>query len=102
MVHVKEMRPGLKKLEYRSRPMIFVGYKPSTKGYRAYDPVSHRVIITRDAVFDESARWDWSSPDSLENSFGSDDTFKVEQWLCSHLATPVEGSATRSLRPQGN
>jgi hypothetical protein len=63
VVQVKETHPGLKKLDYRSRPMISVGYDPGTKGYRAYDPVSHRVVITRDTVFDESARWDWSLPD---------------------------------------
>ena len=55
VVHVRETRPGLKKLDDRSRPMIFVGYQPGTKGYRAYDPVTNRVTITRDAVFDENA-----------------------------------------------
>lgn len=52
MVHVKETRAGLKKLDDRSRPMIFVGYEPSTKGYRTYNPGSRQVHITRDAVFD--------------------------------------------------
>ena len=40
MAHVRETRPGLKKLDDRSRPMIFVGYEPGTKGYRAYDPAT--------------------------------------------------------------
>ena len=56
--------------------MIFVGYEPGTKGYRAYDPAIGRAI-TRDVVFDENARWDWSSPDSPVNTFGVD-TFTVE------------------------
>src|SRR5664279_1160657 len=45
VLHVREMRPGLKKLDDRSRPMIFVGYEPGTKGYRAYDPATKRVCI---------------------------------------------------------
>ena len=56
VVHVRETRPGLKKLDDRSRPMIFMGYPAGMKGYRAFDPATGRVNITRDAVFDESAR----------------------------------------------
>jgi hypothetical protein len=40
VVHARETRPGLKKLDDRSRPMIFVGYKPGMKGYRAFDPAT--------------------------------------------------------------
>jgi hypothetical protein len=58
VVHVRETRPGLKKLDDRSRPMISVGNPAGTKGYWAFDPATGRVHITRDAVFDESARWD--------------------------------------------
>jgi hypothetical protein len=36
VVHVKDTRPGLKKLDDRSRPMIFVGYEQGSKAYRAY------------------------------------------------------------------
>ena len=58
VVHVRDTRPGLKKLDDRSRKMIFVGYAAGTKGYRAYNPATGKVVITRDAIFDESARWD--------------------------------------------
>ena len=54
-VHVKGTRPGLKKLDDRSRPMIFAGYEHGPKGHRAYDPATGRVHITCDAVFDEGA-----------------------------------------------
>jgi hypothetical protein len=58
VVHVRETRPRLNKLDDCSRPMISVGYPAGTKGYQAFDPAIGRVHITRDAVFDESARWD--------------------------------------------
>ena len=96
VVHVREARPGLKKLDDRSRPMIFVGYEAGTKGYRAYEPSTGRVVITRDAVFDESARWDWSSPDSPVNTFG-DDSFAVEHMVLESLPTPGDGSASPGL-----
>ena len=72
--------------------MIFVGYQPGTKGYRAYDPVTNRVTITRDAVFDENASWDWSSPDTPVNTFG-DDSFAVEHMVFEPQPTPGDGSA---------
>jgi hypothetical protein len=58
VVHVRETRPGLKKLDDGCGPMIFMGYEPGTKGYQAFDPVTSRVHISRDVVFDESAPWD--------------------------------------------
>ena len=82
--------------------MIFIGYEAGTKGYRAYDPVTQRVHITRDAVFDERARWDWSSDvcssdlwsssDSPASTFG-DDSFTVEHMVLEPLSTPGDGSA---------
>ncbi|XP_073360411.1 uncharacterized protein [Aegilops tauschii subsp. strangulata] len=41
------------KLAPRSLPCIFLGYPPNTKGYRCYDPVSHRVFTLRHVYFDE-------------------------------------------------
>ncbi|WVZ79227.1 hypothetical protein U9M48_026831 [Paspalum notatum var. saurae] len=56
--HVKVTRPNLAKLEDRSKPMIFLGYKAGSKAYRLYDPVERRVHASRDVVFDEAASWD--------------------------------------------
>src|SRR6266480_1468046 len=41
------------KLTPRSLPCVFLGYPANTKGYRCYDPVSHRVITSRHVYFDE-------------------------------------------------
>ena len=38
--------------------MIFVGYEKVSKAYRAYDPVTGMVHVTRNVIFDESAQWD--------------------------------------------
>jgi transposase InsO family protein len=40
LAYVKNTSPNLKKLDDRSRPMIFVGYEQGTIGYIVYDPVS--------------------------------------------------------------
>jgi hypothetical protein len=50
--------------------MIFVGYEKGSKAFRAYDPITKRVTITRDVIFDEAAQWDWST--GSEASDGGD------------------------------
>ena len=42
-----------KKLEYKSRKCMFVGYDLQSKAYRVYDHTRKKIIITRDVVFDE-------------------------------------------------
>lgn len=37
---MKVMTLNVKKLDDRSRPMIFVGYEPGSKAYRVYDPTT--------------------------------------------------------------
>jgi hypothetical protein len=55
VVHVKDTTLNLKKLDDRSRPMIFIGYELGSKAYRVYDPVNKKVHVSRDIVFDEQA-----------------------------------------------
>ena len=64
VVYVKDVRPHLRKLDDRSAAMVFIGFDERVKGYRAYDPVNRRVHITRDAIFDEQASWDWEADDA--------------------------------------
>jgi hypothetical protein len=61
IVYVRNTKPHLKKLDDRGRKMISVGYERGTKAYKAYDPVTKKVTITRDVVFGDDAQWDWFS-----------------------------------------
>ncbi|CAL9009573.1 unnamed protein product [Prunus brigantina] len=49
------------KLEENSCKCIFVGYATSEKGYRLYDPISRKIILSRDVTFDENASWQWEN-----------------------------------------
>lgn len=61
VAHVKVPGGRQPKLDDRSVPTVFIGYEPGSKAYRFYNPDTGRVIISRDAVFDEGRAWDWSS-----------------------------------------
>ena len=67
VAHVKNTGPHMKKLNDRSRSMIFVGYEPGSNAYRVYDLTTRRVHISCDVVFDEEARWEWGTDPTMIN-----------------------------------
>ena len=52
VVFVKATR-RLSKLEERSKCMLFMGYEAGSKAYRCLDPVTFKIHISRDVIFDE-------------------------------------------------
>lgn len=44
----------MKKLEKRSKKLMFVGYAPN--GYRLWDEIEMKIIITRDVIFQEERK----------------------------------------------
>jgi hypothetical protein len=68
IAYVKDTTPHLKKLDDRGRKGIFIGYEKGSKAYCVYDPITNRVIVTRNVVFDESASWKWSGSGEGESS----------------------------------
>ena len=48
------LRPyNTRKLQFRSRQCVFLGYRDMHKGFKCLDPKEGRVYISRDIVFDE-------------------------------------------------
>ena len=58
-----------KKLDAKSRKSIFVGYPEGVKGFKLYDPVTHKFIRSRDVIFLEKNFHDFD----VNNSSNSDD-----------------------------
>ncbi|XP_076923075.1 uncharacterized protein LOC143585090 [Bidens hawaiensis] len=59
--HVKVTNPGLKKLDDRSMPMVYLGVEEGTKAYRMYDAINKKIVVHRDVKFKEARNWDWSN-----------------------------------------
>ena len=53
LAHVKIVSSNLKKLEDRSKPMVFIGYEKCSKAYRVYVPFIGNIHLTRDIIFEE-------------------------------------------------
>jgi len=57
--YAKKLGPSLTKLTDRAVPGIFLGYESGSKGYRVFDPVKGRLMISRDVLFDEKKVCNW-------------------------------------------
>jgi hypothetical protein len=58
LAFVKELN-HVGKLDDRSSPGVFISYAKGAKAYRVLDPVTRRVRVARDVVFDEGRSWAW-------------------------------------------
>ncbi|CAL8992477.1 unnamed protein product [Prunus brigantina] len=72
------------KLEPKSVKGVFVGYATCEKGYIIFDPISKKLFLSRDIIFDDEASWNWK-----EN---------YEQYVASLNG---EGQSNGSLRIEG-
>ena len=54
---MKVLGEKLKKLQDRSKLVVFIEYEVGTKGYKCYDPKTGRVYISRDLIFEEKSQW---------------------------------------------
>nr|GEV91734.1 ribonuclease H-like domain, reverse transcriptase, RNA-dependent DNA polymerase [Tanacetum cinerariifolium] len=55
----KVTKPHLKKLDDRSKELVYLGTEPGSKAYRLFDPVTKDMILSRDVKFKEDEGWDW-------------------------------------------
>jgi len=56
-VHIPDKRRS--KLDDKREKCILLGVSEESKAYRLYNPVSKKVIISRDVVFIENEKWEW-------------------------------------------
>ncbi|WVZ91493.1 hypothetical protein U9M48_037657 [Paspalum notatum var. saurae] len=61
VAHVKTAGKHLGKLDDRSTPMVFIEYEEGMKVYRFHNPITRRVHVSRDTVFEEERGWDWGA-----------------------------------------
>ena len=56
------------KLEDKSKRYIFLGYDEKTKGYKLLDPISKKVMVSRDVRVNEASEWDWNNSTEVGES----------------------------------
>jgi len=56
-VHVPDVRRT--KLENKSIACVLLGISEESKAYRLYNPITKKIITSRDVVFEENKSWNW-------------------------------------------
>lgn len=51
----------VKKLDDKSKVVIYLGKEPGKKAFRLYDPVEDTVHVSRDVHFEEKKGWSWGN-----------------------------------------
>ena len=60
VAYMKTPSMHLKKLDSRSKVVVYLGKEVGTKAFRLYDPEMKTVCVSRDVVFEENKSWCWS------------------------------------------
>ena len=84
-----------KKLDKKGHKCIFFGYSEDTKAYNLYDPVTRKVIISRDVQFVKNESWD-GNVDINVNIVSNVDNDDMEEEVVQtpHVSQPVIAPST--------
>ncbi|KAI3501786.1 hypothetical protein L1887_29807 [Cichorium endivia] len=76
----------LKKLDDRSKPLVYLGKEPKSGGSRLFDPHENKIIVSAHAICDENKAWEWNNilGSQTETEAG---TFTVH-WVDAHNNVP--------------
>ncbi|CAL2228256.1 unnamed protein product [Prunus armeniaca] len=55
-----------KKLDDKSEKCVFLGVSEVSKAYKLYNPVTKKIVVSRDVIFDENTMWNWSENRSIQ------------------------------------
>ena len=53
-----------KKLDDSGEKFIFIGYNEESKAYKLYNPLTKKVVVSKDFVFNEEEVWSWSDEET--------------------------------------
>ena len=65
--------PNRKKLDDYGEKYIFIGYSKDPKTYKLYNPLTNKVVVSRDSIFNEDESWGWNG-----GITGKEKPFKLE------------------------
>jgi hypothetical protein len=69
-----------KKLDDKSFQCVLLGMSEESKAYRLYNPISGKIVTSRDVVFDENECWNWQGNNevSVTNTLEWGDSYEEE------------------------
>ena len=62
--HVHNPEQKRRKLDDKSVKCVHLGISFESKAYKMYNPITKKMVISGDVVFEESEKWDWNSEET--------------------------------------
>ena len=90
------------KLDDKSHRCVFLGLSQESKAYRMYDPVSTRIIMSRDVVFEEDKQWNWGTEETGNQILAWGENTEAEQQVTENapaVEQPVDNSNEDNVQP---
>jgi transposase InsO family protein len=85
------------KLDEKAETMVFVGYSLRSKAYRLYNPLTKKIEIRRDVIFDETKL---GMPQPIVNpAADNSDTMEADLPDSDESSPPTSARPSRSIRP---
>jgi len=82
------------KLDDKSEKCIFVGYGERKMGYKLYNLITKKVIMSRDVIFEEDKTWQWKDDQEAVKWISTDlileDEVEVPPVLAEGLILPAD------------
>ena len=75
--------------------MVFIGYEVGTKAYRYFDLVNASLHTSRDVVFEEGAKWNWSNQKECVLTLTFMPKLSVESTMKDHISSGEDFEAER-------
>ena len=92
-----------RKLDDKSEKCIFVGYGERRMGYRLYNPITKKVITSRDVIFEEDKSWEWNGDKEAVKWITTDLILEGEEVptvLVEEPIVPAEEPVVPAAEPQ--
>ena len=84
-----------KKLEDKSLKCVFLGVCETSKAYKLYDPLTKKVVMSRDVIFEEKKTWKWEEKVTVNQHIHMDLEEEVETLF--NLWRELITSSTRKI-----
>ncbi|TXG67211.1 hypothetical protein EZV62_008486 [Acer yangbiense] len=98
IAYIKVPEARRTKLEDKGEKCILVGYGDRTMGYRLYNPITKKVIFSRDVIFEENESWNWDQTKASRSAelISEEETREVatEPQIPRDQQTPQRGSSS--------
>ena len=75
------------KLDDKGEKCVFLGVSEASKAYKLFNPLTKKIVTSRDVIFDEESTWNWNGQQLTQVIFDNDAEEERQQLLQQQIPT---------------